>query len=542
LIIGANDVGKTNLVNALRLLLDPSLSELDLTPNELDFYVTPTTGDQAETFEITIKFAEITKDAIYAIFKGAINDDSETFIQFKSTRSKLDFRIFAGPSETQLDHIPYRFYLKHLNLRYIESQRDLKRYIRSEKLHLINISKEAREQEQIEADERILNKVGKALENINKKVRNLCFVKEATAAVNVELKALAHHNESFNVRLDTGAIQVSQFIEKLELGAITSGTRVVLGGDGRNNQILMALWKAKSEREHDLNTEEIIFCVEEPEAHLHPHQQRKMASYLAKDLPGQAIITSHSPQIAVEFKPDSIVRLFEKNGSTIAASDGCSNCIETAWLAMGYRMSILPAEAFFASAVLLVEGPSEILFYNELARQLKIDLDFFNITILSVDGIDFAVYIRILNALKIPWVMRTDNDISKVPKQTTEKWAFAGISRAYKIINENAPQNHLGTIPPDELAQKWSEASTKLNPHGIYLSNIDLENDLCSVFAKEMKEMFGLTTIAEAVQHFQQRKAINMTKFLVINKAKLKKLKNHEITKPLDHCLKLISK
>jgi AAA15 family ATPase/GTPase len=32
LIIGANDVGKTNLLYAIRLLLDKSLSELDLEP------------------------------------------------------------------------------------------------------------------------------------------------------------------------------------------------------------------------------------------------------------------------------------------------------------------------------------------------------------------------------------------------------------------------------------------------------------------------------------------------------------------------------
>lgn len=48
----------------------------------------------------------------------------------------------------------------------------------------------------------------------------------------------------------------------------------MLGGDGRNNQILLALWKAKSAREHDLENEVIFYVVEEPEAHLHPHQQR----------------------------------------------------------------------------------------------------------------------------------------------------------------------------------------------------------------------------------------------------------------------------
>ncbi len=39
LIIGANDVGKTNLIYALRLLLDKSLSERDIEPEATDFHI-----------------------------------------------------------------------------------------------------------------------------------------------------------------------------------------------------------------------------------------------------------------------------------------------------------------------------------------------------------------------------------------------------------------------------------------------------------------------------------------------------------------------
>ena len=52
LIIGENDVGKTNLIYALRLMLDRSLSELDIEPSELDFHVQG--GVQSENLEIII--------------------------------------------------------------------------------------------------------------------------------------------------------------------------------------------------------------------------------------------------------------------------------------------------------------------------------------------------------------------------------------------------------------------------------------------------------------------------------------------------------
>ncbi|HEN3619204.1 TPA: AAA family ATPase, partial [Yersinia enterocolitica] len=163
-------------------------------------------------------------------------------------------------------------------------------------------------------------------------------------------------------------IGVDQFIEKLELSASTNGQRVMLGGDGLNNQILLALWKAKSVREHDVENEVIIYCVEEPEAHLYPHQQRKISNYLINKLPGQSIVTSHSPQIAVNYQPSSIVKIYSEDGSSQAASDGCSDCISKAWDGMGYRISIIPAEAFFSDVVFLVEGPSEKIFYEQLAK------------------------------------------------------------------------------------------------------------------------------------------------------------------------------
>ncbi|GAA5134729.1 AAA family ATPase [Thalassotalea piscium] len=53
LIIGANDVGKTNLIYALRLLLDKSLSDRDIEPEITDFHIN-STGEQSENFSIEI--------------------------------------------------------------------------------------------------------------------------------------------------------------------------------------------------------------------------------------------------------------------------------------------------------------------------------------------------------------------------------------------------------------------------------------------------------------------------------------------------------
>jgi putative ATP-dependent endonuclease of OLD family len=540
LIIGANDVGKTNLIYALRLLLDKSLSERDIEPEVTDFHISKD-GDQAEIFSIVIFFKDINEDAALSILKGNVSDNGCSVFKLVANRNTLDYQILIGSNEAELGDVPSRFYLKYINMRYVQSQRDLKKFINIEKKQLLRLSQDGRAAPEAEADKQQLDRISRGLNIINERVRRLNYVKGSTSLVNDELKKLSHNYADYEVNLDSGAIKVHQFVDNLELGVSTSGSQLLLGGDGRNNQILLALWKAKSEREFDPDNEVVFYCVEEPEAHLHPHQQRKLADYLIKELSGQTLITSHSPQIAARYKPDSIANLISKNNSTVAASDGCSDCISDTWDDMGYRMSILPAESFFASCVFLVEGPSELLFYQELAAILDIDLDYYNITILSVDGVQFEVYTSILNALEIPWVMRTDNDVSKVPYKDEKN--LAGINRCMKISQLPPYPNCNEVTTADALVQNgvWEKVSQKINPIGIYLSKVDLESDLALEMPDELKTYSGKDTIDKAVKYIQTKKAIRMREFLLQNRTKLTSLSAGELVKPLNHA-KMVAK
>ncbi len=542
LIIGANNVGKTNLVYALRLLLDKSLSDAEIEPMESDFHIS-SAGKISDYLSITIYFSEVSEDAVLASLKGNITDDSCFVLQYTADRRSLTYQIKIGATKPSLVEIPSRYYLKHINLRYVKSRRDLEKYINSEKRQLLKLSLENRSDEESKSDHRQMARIGKALEAINGRIRNLHYVKGATDAVNEELQKLAHDFSDYEVKLDSGAIQVQQFIDSLRLGASTSGASVMLGGDGRNNQILMALWKAKSQREHDPDSEVVFYCVEEPEAHLHPHQQRKLADYLINDLPGQTFITSHSPQITARYTPSSIVHLKVTGGRTKAASNGCSNCISKAWDHLGYRMSILPAEAFFAKCVLLVEGPSEILFYSELAKKLSIDLDFYNISILSVDGIQFSVYVKILDAMEIPWVMRTDNDVSDITVKKVLQRHVAGINRCRAAATLTAePHYPVGTTTQSLLADgTWDRISMETNPKGAYLSRVDLEHDLTEeleseVIAYACKKLKKRTLDApSAIKYLQGKKAIRMRELLTQISNSLPVIVGGHLARPLLH-------
>ena len=532
LMIGSNDVGKTNLLYALRLLLDKSLSDRDIEPELTDFYIS-NDGEQPDIFTIKIYFSDVSEDAVLSILKGYVSDEGKCVISMVADKATLDYQIFIGCSEDELELVQSRFYLKRLNLRYVRSRRDLEKFINIEKKKLLKQSQDNLKEAEIAADQAEMNVISEQLNQVNEKVAGLNYVKDATSVVNKELKKLSHTNGDYSVHLDTGAVKVNQFIDNLELGASTSGSKIMLGGDGRNNQILLALWKAKSQREFDPDHEVTFYCVEEPEAHLHPHQQRKLADYLIHELPGQTIISSHSPQITERYKPDSIIRLFSTAKGSKAAKDGCSDCISDAWDELGYRMSILPAEAFFASCVFLVEGPSEKLFYEELAIQLGFDLDFYNTTILCVDGIQFKVYCQILDAMEIPWVLRTDNDVSGTRGRTDKR--TVGFNRCFSLMGlPNAPYYPANTTSQDLVDNgAWQNASNQINPNGMFLSKIDLENDIALELEAELLAFADEENVVDAIKYLQGKKAIRMREFISQNRGAFANLVGGEMAKPL---------
>ena len=82
LIVGGNDTGKTNLLYAIRILLDPTLSSKELELTESDFHV----GDACEKIEITARLAEVTEPCLISAFAGSLSDDGVVYIAYAVTK------------------------------------------------------------------------------------------------------------------------------------------------------------------------------------------------------------------------------------------------------------------------------------------------------------------------------------------------------------------------------------------------------------------------------------------------------------------------
>lgn len=554
LIIGANDVGKTNLIYAMRILLDRSFSDYDYELQESDFYA----YEDTDTITIRLYFSNIVEDCVVSKMGGLLSDDGDLVLQYEARRTgnKVDYLFKCGKSDNNEDLLECNgpYYRKWLNLKYISSRRDFWTYINKTKNLLLVQAMEDRDEDSIVNDECLRQEIENHLNEVDEKIPELSYVKNATRQINTELDKLSIHNREQQIVFDTASTDVERMIRGVNIVSKHNDKKLVIGGEGRANQIYLSLW-ATQNQQTEISSEVSIICIEEPEAYLHPHQQRELATYLGKALSGQVVLTSHSPYIVTEFCPNSIIRLYkDKENETYVASDGCSEVIEDGIEGLGYRMSVIPAEAFFSDFVILVEGQSEVLFYKALAHQMDINLDRMNISVLSVEGVDFVTYIKILDAMDIEWTMRTDNDILKVPKKN--EYRYAGIERGIacwdasegcyfekeneeRIFNEKKRLlrfEDINNIPTESKeAAQWMIAF--LSRYCIEIADVDLETDLYeSDLRSDLRDYYyegDPIDDAAVIAKMKDHKAIRMYGFLKAKKDKLVKLKDDKLAEPL---------
>lgn len=498
-IIGENNVGKTNFLRAIQLILDKSYSDSDRELLPEDFHesiATPMeTGAEIE-IRLQIRGYEHNRKLVAQFADAVVSDTPPTLqITYKYFPNKdehgnilnYNFLIYKGNDENALFRAEDRNFI---NIYVIKALRDVERELKSNKNSLLyKIVK----QYEISADH--LQEISDELKSAADGILHLDEIIHIKAALTSQFSILSGLQKDNEITLRTFDIDTERLlytlqvymglkerpVSELSLGLANilyislmllllkdktiipvlkeelfdslseKDTNKLLASlyqktekgnyilkEGSNGENLDSLYQFMDENNYRYQSFTIL-AVEEPEAHLHPVLQRLIYREVLHNSNTSVIFTSHSTHIASVTPLRSIVHIRHAGNSSHVFSTVNLSIEQKEKKDIERYIDAKRGEIYFGKAIILVEGITEEYIIPSAAILAATPLDNFGVVVCNIDSTNFKPYIQLLNTLNIPWVLFTDGDYYEIEEYVDEEGETKR-KRRYHILDEESGQ------------------------------------------------------------------------------------------------------
>ena len=555
IIIGENNVGKTNFLRALQLVLDPTLSDEDRMLQESDFndsIKNPMENKEEILIEIYIDNYDQNK-TILAVFQDAtvMTEDGKEVLKFtyrffpyinEGGVAEYQYNIYKGNDETKKFGSYER---KYLNIKVVKALRDVEGEMKNSRTSPIqkmlkNYAIDKQDLEHIAEEyrkngEKILNldELVDLTNNINKRFGmvlgnndfdvSLRAMEINPAKVLSSLKLLMAQRNTTEISLGLNNIlyisMILQLLQDKTIPSLIKAEKYMELSSIPGGEILKATYEESKNGNYFLNDDisesqqeklytfmsknmpiskgVTILAIEEPEAHLHPVNQRLIYRDVIQNSSNSVLLTTHSTHITAIAPIDSIVHLHDdgERGTEIHAT-AAMPISDGEFLDVERYLDVKRGEIYLGKAVLLVEGIAEEYLIPKFANLLGKPLDEKGIIVCNINCTNFTPYVKLLRSLDIPYAVITDGDYyyeneeeERIYHQMDNddsdvKSGWLGMEIIEKMINE------LGLNGDEKIPDDPGEKDQLFYSLGLFVGYYTFEVDMmeCAATSKNNRE------------------------------------------------------